>query len=173
MADLRLNIDKPHIVIRAAIAKGNVGRKVPLWWDRGTLEDIVAWVAIRRAGKGGKDDNRVVCSLQPRRFGTALGRHILRKQFRTACRCLGSERLAGLTIHHGRHTFIATPWLAVGRWRKSWRQRALQRKHHFVLQCILPLTTAVRRWTVLQSTPCSGASLFHDEDDSASARCLL
>jgi integrase len=36
-----------------------------------------------------------------------LGRHILRKRFRTACRCLGSGRLVDLTIHHGRHTFIS------------------------------------------------------------------
>jgi integrase len=49
----------------------------------------------------------VVCSLQLRRFGTPLGRHILRKLFRTVCRCLGPARLANLTIHHGRHTFIS------------------------------------------------------------------
>ena len=31
----------------------------------------------------------------------------LRKRFRTACKILGQERLATLTIHHGRHTFIS------------------------------------------------------------------
>ena len=29
------------------------------------------------------------------------------ERFRTACRVLGAERLASLTIHHGRHTFIS------------------------------------------------------------------
>jgi integrase len=34
-------------------------------------------------------------------------RHTLRKRFRTACKVLGAARLEGLTIHHGRHTFIS------------------------------------------------------------------
>ncbi len=36
-----------------------------------------------------------------------FSRHTLRKRFRTACRSLGAERLATLTIHHGKHTFIS------------------------------------------------------------------
>ncbi len=106
LADMRIGIDKPHISIRPTIAKGHVGRNVPLWWDKGTLEDIVAWVATRRA-RGAKDGDPLVCSMQPRRLGEPLGRHVLRKRFRTACRCLGTARLADLTIHHGRHTFIS------------------------------------------------------------------
>jgi site-specific recombinase XerC len=60
LAGLRIGIDKPHIVIRPAIAKGHVGRKVSLWWDKGTLEDVAAWVATRRA-QGAKDGDPVVC----------------------------------------------------------------------------------------------------------------
>jgi integrase/recombinase XerD len=37
----------------------------------------------------------------------SFSRHTIRKRFRTACRSLGVERLATLTIHHGRHTFIS------------------------------------------------------------------
>ena len=33
--------------------------------------------------------------------------HTLGKPFRTACRVLGAARLASLTIHNGRHTFIS------------------------------------------------------------------
>jgi len=55
-------------VNRPTIAKARVGRKVPLWWDKGTLEDIVAWVATRRA-QGAKNSDPVVCSIQPRRLG--------------------------------------------------------------------------------------------------------
>jgi len=58
-------------VIRPTIAKGRVGRKVPLWWDRGTLDDVARWVATRRA-QGAKDGDPVVCSLQPRRIGEPL-----------------------------------------------------------------------------------------------------
>jgi len=104
--DVRVGIAKPHVVIRPTIAKGKRGRKVPLWWDKGTLDDIAVWVAIRRA-EGERDDDPLVCSLQPRHFGMPLGRHVLRKRFRTACRCLGATRLAHLTVHHGRHTFIS------------------------------------------------------------------
>ena len=31
----------------------------------------------------------------------------MRRRFLTACKVLGRERLATLTIHHGRHTFIS------------------------------------------------------------------
>ena len=36
-----------------------------------------------------------------------LSRQALRFRFRTACKVLGPERTARLTIHHGRHTFIS------------------------------------------------------------------
>ena len=73
---------------------------------QGTLDDIVAWVATRRA-QGGREADPFVCCLQTRKLGQPLGRHVLRKRFRTACRSLGKDRLKQLTIHHGRHTFIS------------------------------------------------------------------
>jgi site-specific recombinase XerC len=106
LGDVRIHIDRPHLVIRPAIAKCGHRRKIPLWWDQGTLVDIIAWVDVRRT-QGATNSDPVVCSLQPRRFGTRLGRHVLRKRFRTSCRCLGQDRLAALTIHHGRHTFVS------------------------------------------------------------------
>ena len=48
-----------------------------------------------------------MCCLWPRQFGHPLIRHTIRERFRTACKALGRERLRGLTIHHGRHTFIS------------------------------------------------------------------
>jgi len=49
-----------------------------------------------------------VASQRPgRAVGMPLSRHTLRKRFRTACKVLGRDRLATLTIHHGRHTFIS------------------------------------------------------------------
>jgi integrase len=41
------------------------------------------------------------------RESRSFSRHTLRKRFRTACKVVGAERLASLTIHHGRHTFIS------------------------------------------------------------------
>jgi integrase len=79
---------------------------VPLWWDAGTLRDIAAWAA-ERTRPGAKADDPFICSTQANRHGTALKRHALRRRFRSACKVLGSERLDGLTIHHGRHTFIS------------------------------------------------------------------
>jgi site-specific recombinase XerD len=43
----------------------------------------------------------------PARESRTLSRHTIRKRFRTACKVLGAARLASLTIHHGRHTFIS------------------------------------------------------------------
>jgi integrase len=105
LADLQLDVARPHLRIRAEIAKGGRARKVPLWWDRGTLGDIVAWKTERLAG-GAAPNDFFVTSVRCGR-GRPLSRHTLRKRVRTACKVLGLERLKQLTIHHGRHTFIS------------------------------------------------------------------
>ena len=137
--DVRIGIDRPHLVIRPTIAKCGHGRKVPLWWDKGTLDDIATWVAARRA-KGANNGEPVICSLQPCRFGTSLGRHVLRKRFRTSCRCLGQDRLTDLTIHHGRHTFISHA-LAGGRTLAEVRDAA-GHANVSVTSCYLHITNA-------------------------------
>ena len=40
LGDVRLGLDRPYINIRKAIGKGRRSRRVPLWWDRGTLDDL-------------------------------------------------------------------------------------------------------------------------------------
>jgi integrase len=106
MADLRVEMPRPHIRIRVGASKGGRSRRVPLWWDGGTLADLAAWRAARLA-TGAKGDQPFVASLQAGREAIVFSRHTLRKRFRTACRMLGAERLRALTIHHGRHTFIS------------------------------------------------------------------
>jgi integrase len=79
---------------------------VPLWLDKGTLDDLAAWKANRIAQSGNVADPFLVpgkATAESRTFS----RHTLRKRFRTACKVLGVDRLDGLTIHHGRHTFIS------------------------------------------------------------------
>jgi integrase/recombinase XerD len=104
--DIRIEMPRPHIRIRVGASKGGKSRRVPLWWDRGTLDDLAAWRA-HRATQGAAGDDPFVASWQPGRETEPLSRFTLRKRFRTACRKLGKERLQSLTIHHGRHTFIS------------------------------------------------------------------
>jgi integrase len=106
IADIRVELPRPHIRIRVGASKGGRSRRVPLWWDGGTLADLAAWRADR-ASCGAQGADPFVASLQPGRETLVFSRHTLRKRFRTACRVLGKERLESLTIHHGRHTFIS------------------------------------------------------------------
>ncbi|MEX2170037.1 MAG: site-specific integrase [Pirellulales bacterium] len=106
VADVHTQLPRPHLKIRVGAAKGGRSRTVPLWWDAGTLADISAWKADLME-RDAASDASLVGSLRPGREGTRLSRHTLRKRFRTACKVVGAERLASLTIHHGRHTFIS------------------------------------------------------------------
>jgi integrase len=104
--DVRVDQARPHLRIRRGAAKGGKARTVPLWWDAGTLSDVTEWKA-QRIARGAHADQPFVASLRPGRQSKCFSRHTLRKRFRTACKVLGPERLASLTIHHGRHTFIS------------------------------------------------------------------
>jgi integrase/recombinase XerD len=106
LADVRVDVSRPHLVIRRGAAKGGRSRTVPLWWDAGTLADLSAWRA-KRVDQGAKPSDIYVASPRRGSVGRRLSRHTLRKRFRTACKPLGTARLESLTIHHGRHTFIS------------------------------------------------------------------
>ena len=106
VGDVRVELARPHLRIRRGAAKGGRPRMVPLWWDGGTLADLVAWKA-HWLEQGAEHVDPFLVSWLPDRGAKAFSRHTLRKRFRTACKVLGSERLAALTIHHGRHSFIS------------------------------------------------------------------
>ncbi len=106
LGDVRVDMARPHLVVRAQHAKLGRPRRVPLWWDAGTLADLTSWRDHRRKQGAGRDEP-FICSLQRATFGDPLNRHVLRRRFHTACRVLGWDRLRTLTIHHGRHTFIS------------------------------------------------------------------
>jgi len=106
LGDVRVGIARPHLLVRAEYAKLNRPRRVPLWWDAGTLADLSAWLDNRH-DQGARRDDPFVCSLQVATLGQSLNRHVLRRRFHTACRILGWDRLRNLTIHHGWHTFIS------------------------------------------------------------------
>jgi integrase len=111
--DVVVDVQRPHLRLRRQITKGKKARCVPLWWDAGTLGDIVAWKQ-RRMKDGARGTDPFVCSVQANRRGMALQRAALRRRFLSACKVLGLPRLRTLTIHHGRHTFISHA-LAFGR----------------------------------------------------------
>ena len=107
MADVRVDLPRPHLRICSGTAKGGRPRTVPLWWDAGTLADVAGWKQERLRQGAGAEEALVASQRPGRAAGMPLSRHTLRKRFRTACKVLGRERLASLTIHHGRHTFIS------------------------------------------------------------------
>jgi integrase len=106
VGDVRTELPRPHIRIRVGASKGGRSRTVPLWWDAGTLSDLAAWRA-QRVATDGEPYEPFVASFRVERTSKPFSRHTLRKRFRTACKVLGTSRLAHLTIHHGRHTFIS------------------------------------------------------------------
>jgi integrase len=84
-----------------------------------------AWKAARVAQLANVADPFLVSSRARR--GTIPSLAI---RFRTACKVLGAERLDGLTIHHGRHTFISHA-LAGGRTLAEVRDAAGPRKREY------------------------------------------
>jgi integrase len=106
LADVVVDLARPHIRVRAAAAKGNRPRVVPLWWDEGTQRDLVAWKE-ERASPGAEHGDPFVGCQDLARLGSPLSRSTLRKRFRAACKVLGAKRLDRLTIRHGRHSFIS------------------------------------------------------------------
>jgi len=106
MSDVWLESTRPHLRLRGEATKGGKPRRVPLWWDGGTLADLTEWLG-ERVQAGARPTEPFVCCLRPGRMGDALSRQTLRTRFKTACKVLGLERLRTLTIHHGRHTFVS------------------------------------------------------------------
>ena len=106
VGDARLRLDRPYIYVRKETAKRNKARRVPLWWDQGTLDDLTAW-REERALQGAGPTDPFVCSQAKGSFGRPLDRFNARARFKSACRTLGPDRVAELTIHHGRHSFVS------------------------------------------------------------------
>jgi integrase/recombinase XerD len=113
VGDVRVAGDRPHIAIPKTLGKGKKARKVPLWWDAGTLADIASWRDFRVSQGAGPADP-FLCSQDARAVGKPLDRFSARARFRTACRGLGRERVSELSTHAGRHSGI-THWLRGGR----------------------------------------------------------
>ena len=108
LSDVRVGLDRPYVNIPKTITKGYRGkyhaRKVPLWWDRGTLDDLTAW-KNERVAQGAKPGDRFVCSQAAGALGHRMHRDMARRRFIRSCAVLGPERKREVTIHTGRHSF--------------------------------------------------------------------
>jgi integrase len=125
LQDIKVSVDQPYIYVSKAIGKGKKARKIPLWWDRSTLDDLISWKAERQQ-QGAQGQDYFVCVQSKRGFGQNLCRNNVRRRFQVGCRVLGADRLVigedtysakakkqgqfylkHLTIHHGRHSFCS------------------------------------------------------------------
>jgi integrase len=106
MEDINLSLPRPYLRVTRSAAKGGKPRIVPLWWDSGTLGDLGDWWQ-KRIDAGAAGEDLFVASPRKGAKSKPLSRHTLRKRFLTACKVLGEDRLATLTIHHGRHSYIS------------------------------------------------------------------
>ncbi len=106
MRDIKINETKPHLNLPAKLCKREKGRRVPLWFDAGTLADIESWLAERKA-QGAKAGDLFICQQAKGNIGKPIDRFSLRNRFKVACKVLGQERISRLTIHDGRHSYIS------------------------------------------------------------------
>ena len=108
--DLVLAGARPCVIVRKGNTKGRPdkrrSRKVPLWWDANTLEDIQEWVAFRKE-MGATMNDPVVSGVSTVNRGKPLTDLLLASRWKTAIRCLGPERVRQLSIHCGRHSFCS------------------------------------------------------------------
>lgn len=106
LSNVKVNSTKPHIFVSKAIGKGKKSRKVPLWWDAGTLADLQAWKAEREE-QGATGTDPFVCSQSAGTVGKKLSVRNCQHRFKSMIRCLGEERQEDLSIHSGRHSFVS------------------------------------------------------------------
>lgn len=101
---------RPAIRIRKAITKGQESKRrarlVPLWWDKGTLADLQAWLKDRQSLTS-DPSLPFVCSVVTGTLGQRLTEDLVAKKWRTAIRCLGPDRAQQLHLHCGRHSFCS------------------------------------------------------------------
>jgi integrase len=106
MRDIHLARKHPYIQIPRVISKSKKPRRVPLWWDAGTLSDVENWKE-ERAKQGAGPSDSFVCAQSKTAAGKPLSRFNVRNRFISSMGILGEDRQADLTTHCGRHTFVS------------------------------------------------------------------
>ena len=106
VGNVHVGIDRPYLDLPKRITKGRKPRRVALWWDASTLADVTDWKGVR-VEQGANPGDRFVCAQAGPSLGYGLARQNIRSRFLVACRVLGPERVATLTAHDGRHSFVS------------------------------------------------------------------
>jgi integrase len=109
LANVKLEGARPHIYIPKTIGKGRKSRRVPLWWDGGTLHALTEWKR-ERVNQCAASDSPFVCNQARGKQGQPLTVRNAQYRFKTAIRILGDDRTKGpgsISIHCGRHTFCS------------------------------------------------------------------
>ena len=102
--------NRPHV--RVVNGKGGKTATVPIP-DTATVRVLIDHIFDRRkTGARGRDP--LVAKSGRNNAGQPFNRSELAKRFKTACRALGEERIASLSVHDGRHT-AATQLLERGK----------------------------------------------------------
>ncbi len=114
LSNVKTGGKRPHVYVPQAIAKRHHARRVPLWWDAGTLADLEAWKQERAAHRATGADPFVCSQAQgthhrtgQESFGKALSARNAQARWKAAIKCLGPERVEVLSIHCGRHSFCS------------------------------------------------------------------
>jgi integrase len=111
MRDIRLEGPRPVIDVRKEITKGRDGkrkaRRVPLWWDAGTADDLRMWRDFRLKMGATTGIEPFLCSLRADHLGERLARGKIASHWGRAIAALGPERASQLSIHTGRHSFCS------------------------------------------------------------------
>jgi integrase len=117
MRDVNVFGPRPYIQVRKDNTKGEEhkrkARRVPLHWDRGTLEAIASWYS-QRIGEGALPCDPFVVKRRAGQNGERMKVQAVSRRWFTALKPLGPGRIEQLTIHSGRHSFISHA-LAIGR----------------------------------------------------------
>lgn len=103
---LKVSSGRPYVEVPGHIAKRKKPRRVPLWWDAGTLGDLRGWKA-ERAGQGAGPNDPFVCSQAKGTRGKRLSARNAQARYKRCLKPLGPERVAILSIHCGRHSFCS------------------------------------------------------------------
>lgn len=107
LSNIRTSQLKPHIRVPQSIAKRQKQRIVPLWLDRGTLEDLKAWKAFRES-QGATGSDPLICNQRGQDLGKPITTRAIEYRFKTLLRhALEPERVEQLSIHSGRHSFCS------------------------------------------------------------------
>lgn len=118
VGDMRTERDRPVVVVRQG--KGGKRRSVPLL-DAAALATLRAW-RQERLDDGARNADSFACAISRGSEGNRLHRNAVAAKWRNAVKGLGAERIEGLSVHDGRHTFASHAVQAKG---LAWTRDAL------------------------------------------------